>query len=73
MINITLTEKGQDAMLKIKSRYNDIKHTYGQNTLQRVVFENGKVPSAMIFYAIGNPTQDDIDEMVRNGYAQNDH
>ena len=70
MKNITLTEKGQQALLKIKARYNDLKPEYGQNALQRVVFENGKVPASMIIYAIGAPTQDDIDEMVREGYAQ---
>jgi len=70
MKNITLTEKGQQALLKIKARYNDLKPEYGQNALQRVVFENGEVPASMIIYAIGTPTQDDIDEMVREGYAQ---
>ena len=72
MGNITLTEKGQQAMLKIKARYNDLKPEYGQNTLQRVVFENGNVPASMIIYAIGNPTQDDMDDLVRQGYARDE-
>ena len=72
MKNITLTEKGQQALLKIKARYNDLKPEYGQNALQRVVFENGEVPASMIIYAIGNPTQDDMDDLVRQGYARDE-
>ena len=72
MKNITLTEKGQQALLKIKARYNDLKPEYGQNALQRVVFENGEVLASMIIYAIGNPTQDDMDDLVRQGYARDE-
>ena len=72
MKNITLTEKWQQSLLKIKARYNDLKPEYGKNALQRVVFENGKVPASMIFYAIGNPTQDDMDDLVRQGYARDE-
>lgn len=67
---IALTEKGQKTMLRLKERYNDLKLEYGQNTFDRVVFENGKVLASMVIYAIGNPTPDDIDDMVRQGYAK---
>ena len=70
MSKIKLTDKGQKTMLRLKARYNDLKPGYGPNTFDRVVFENGKVPASMIFYAIGNPTQDDMDDMVRQGYAK---
>lgn len=70
MSKITLTNKGQKTMLRLKARYNDLKPEYGRNTFDRVVFENGKVPASMICYAIGNPTQDDMDDMVRQGYAK---
>lgn len=72
ILKINLTNKGQQTLLRIKQRYAELTDTgwTKRNAYDRVVFENGKVPAAMIDYAIRDTIQGDHAIMVLAGYAK---
>jgi hypothetical protein len=42
----------------------------GRSAFDRLAFEHGNLPAALIFYATGKAGPDDERELVRQGYAK---
>ena len=64
-----LTSKGTTIVVKIRARASLLRPEYGNNTMERCIFEFGKVPASVIMYAFGQVSKEDVDDMVRQGYA----
>ena len=64
-----LTPKGTTIVVKIRARASLLRPEYGNNTMERCIFEFGKVPASVIMYAFGQASKEDVDDMVRQGYA----
>ena len=64
-----LTSKGTTIVVKIRARVSLLRPEYGNNTMERCIFEFGKVPASVIMYAFGQASKEDVDDMVRQGYA----
>ena len=64
-----LTSKGTGVVVKIKARARLLRPEYGDNTMERCIFEFGNVPASVIMYAFGQASKEDVDDMIRQGYA----
>ena len=69
---MALTDKGQEVVGKVKAHYAMLLPQYGRDTFERTVFDLGKITASVICYAIGNPSGDDIADMIRQGYGNHD-
>ena len=62
-MSIDLTASGRSAVARLRARHAELLPEYGQNAFDRLAFENGNLPAALIFYATGKAGPDDEREL----------
>lgn len=72
-MKINLTDTGATSVSMLRGRAANLEPMYGRNTFDRVAFENSHIPASVIVYAIGNPSDDDLIDMCKQGYATRWH
>lgn len=69
----TLTAKGHTAVSRVKTTYANLLtegYTH-QNAFDRTAHDRcGNVPASVIIFAIGTPSNDDLDDMRKQGYSE---
>ena len=70
MSKIQLTAKTAATVAKIRTRLPQVRAEYGVNAMQRIRHEFASHPSAVVEYALGRATADDIDSMIHYGFAK---
>jgi hypothetical protein len=70
MSKIQLTAKTLATVAKIRARLPVVQTEYGVNAIQRIHHEFSGYPLAVVEYALGRETADDIDSMIQYGCAR---